>query len=90
MTKINWKVRLANPTFWWSVIPMLALIIEGVLRTFGIDVEIPVLQGALTDIINGVLAILALTGIVVDHTTEGVGDSERALSYNEPAAHDRY
>ena len=35
-------------------------------------------------LIGTVFALLALLGIVVDPTTEGIGDSERALGYDEP------
>ena len=29
-------------------------------------------------------AVLAILGVVVDPTTSGIGDSERAMSYEEP------
>jgi phi LC3 family holin len=34
--------------------------------------------------VNAVFAVLVILGIVVDPTTDGVGDSERALSYETP------
>ena len=42
------------------------------------------LQDQLVAVIGTVFALLALLGIVVDPTTEGIGDSERALGYTEP------
>jgi phi LC3 family holin len=34
--------------------------------------------------VNAVFALLVILGIVVDPTTEGVSDSNRAMSYEEP------
>ena len=34
--------------------------------------------------INAVFALLVILGIVVDPTTEGIQDSDRAMSYPEP------
>ena len=33
---------------------------------------------------NAVFAVLAVLGIVVDPTTEGVSDSDRAMTYDAP------
>ena len=35
---------------------------------------------------NALFALLAALGVVTDPTTEGLGDSERALAYTAPAA----
>ena len=34
--------------------------------------------------VNALFAVLVILGIVVDPTTEGVHDSKRAMSYEEP------
>ncbi|MBQ6317144.1 MAG: hypothetical protein IJI13_06445 [Oscillospiraceae bacterium] len=35
---------------------------------------------------RALFAVLVILGIVVDPTTDGLGDSERAMSYEEPWA----
>lgn len=35
-------------------------------------------------LMNQVLTFLGLIGVIVDPTTAGIGDSERAMSYSEP------
>lgn len=81
---INWKVRFKNKAFWLGLVPLLLLLIQQVAAIFGITLDFGVLQEQLVAIIGTVFALLALLGIVVDPTTEGIGDSERALSYDEP------
>lgn len=81
---INWKVRIKNKMFWLSLIPLLLLLIQQVAAIFGVSLDFGVLQEQLVAIIGTVFALLALLGIVVDPTTEGFGDSERALSYERP------
>ena len=40
----------------------------------------------LLELVNALFALLAALGVVTDPTTEGLGDSERALAYTAPAA----
>ena len=35
-------------------------------------------------VVNSVITFLSLTGILIDPTTAGIGDSKRALTYDEP------
>lgn len=81
---INWKVRLRQKVFWLAFIPMVLLLIEQVLRVFGIVVSFGELGNQLKDIIESVFFILGLIGIVNDPTTEGLGDSKQAMTYTEP------
>ena len=37
-------------------------------------------------VMTALFAVLAILGIVTDPTTEGVSDSEQAMTYNEPKA----
>ena len=39
--------------------------------------------------LNQVLTFLGLVGVLVDPTTAGIGDSDRAMGYNEPWDDDR-
>ena len=36
------------------------------------------------DVVNAVFVVLSILGIVTDPTTEGIGDSHQALTYNKP------
>ena len=48
-------------------------------------VTVPVFQQSLVlQLVNQVLTFLGLIGVIVDPTTAGVGDSDRAMSYTEP------
>ena len=82
---INWKVRLKNKNFWLAAVPALLLAVQAVLALFGVDWAPEVLSDKLIDIINTVFTLLAIVGVVTDPTTVGVGDSRKAVEYNEPS-----
>ena len=82
--KINLLVRLKNKTFWLLLIPALLLIAQTIASLFGYNWDFVVLNQQITAIINAVFAVLSILGIVVDPTTAGIGDSQRALTYTEP------
>ena len=82
--KINLLVRLKNKAFWLSLIPALLLVVQTVASIFGQNWDFLVLNQQITAIINAVFAVLTILGVVVDPTTAGFGDSQRALSYTEP------
>ena len=48
------------------------------------DVFPSVTQNLVVQLMNQVLTFLGLIGVLVDPTTAGIGDSERALQYEEP------
>ena len=75
---INWKVRLKNKTFW------LLLLASQILKLFGVEWDYTGLAEQLTAIVGTIFAILALLGVVNDPTTQGVGDSQQALTYETP------
>lgn len=81
---INWKVRLKNKNFWISIIPALALLAEMVADLFGYRLELGDLGNKLLGIVEAIFAVLTILGIVVDPTTKGIEDSERAKTYTEP------
>ena len=81
---INWKIRLMNEQFWLSLIPALALTAQAIAAVFGWEIDLTTAVGKLLTVINTVFALLVVLGIVVDPTTEGIGDSDRALGYDEP------
>ena len=82
---INWQVRIKNKQFWLTLIPAVLLLIQVVAAVFGIAIDLGELGNRLLDVVNAIFAVLVILGVVTDPTTEGVGDSERALGYEEPA-----
>lgn len=79
---INWKVRFKNGPF---LLTFITLIVTFVYQLLGLLEIVPkitqddVMQFALL-IINA----LGAFGIVVDPTTKGTSDSERAMAYHKP------
>ena len=81
---INWKVRIRNKAFWLGLVPLMLLLIQQVAAIFGITLDFGILQDQLIAVIGTIFALLALLGVVVDPTTEGISDSELAMTYTEP------
>ena len=81
---INWKVRIRNKLFWVEVIPAVALVVQAVAAVFGWELDFTSLTGKLIGVVDAVFALLVILGIVVDPTTAGIGDSVRAMTYEEP------
>jgi len=81
---INWKVRIKNKAFWLAVVPAIALVAQAVAAVFGYDIDLSTMVGKIQAVINAVFALLVILGVVVDPTTDGIGDSQRALGYEEP------
>lgn len=81
---INWTVRFKNKTFWLALIPAALLLIQAVAKVFGFELDFGELGNNLTAVVNTVFALLAVLGVVVDHTTKGISDSEQAMTYGEP------
>lgn len=81
MKKINWIVRIKNKAFWVALIPAILLLIQAIAAVFGLNINLGDLGDKLLTVINALFAVLAILGVVVDPTTPGAGDSERALTY---------
>lgn len=81
---VNWKVRIKNKAFWLAVIPAVLLLVQVCAAPFGYEWDFGVLNAQLAAIVNALFAVLAILGIVADPTTKGMGDSEQALSYEQP------
>lgn len=84
MNKINWKVRVLNKTFWLTLVPALALLLQTFLAVFNVSLELGETIDKLLVFINALFAVLMIVGIVNDPTTAGLTDSTRALDYHEP------
>ena len=81
---INWKARIKQKYFWISIIPAVLLLITQICAVFGVQVDTTVISEQLLAIVNTIFVILAILGIVVDPTTEGVTDSALAMTYESP------
>lgn len=82
--KVNLLVRIKNKAFWLAVIPAIALVAQAVAALFGYTIDLTTFVGKLQAVVNAVFALLVILGIVVDPTTDGINDSNRAMSYTEP------
>lgn len=80
--KINWKVRLKNPVFWLTVIPAVITFVYTVLGAVGVVPSLS--EDVVVNIVTALISALTTIGVLVDPTTKGVGDSERAMSYDTP------
>ena len=80
--KINWKVRFKNKIWLGS---FLSLIVSFAYSMLGLsDIFPDVTRNNVIEILNQILTFLGLIGVLVDPTTAGLGDSERAMGYSEP------
>ena len=84
MKNINWVVRMKNKNFWLTLIPAVLLLIQVVVVPFGYRWDFGVLNEQLAAIINALFAVLVILGVVNDPTTDGIADSNQALTYKAP------
>ena len=82
--KLNLKVRAKNKIFWLTFIPALLLVVQVVLAVFGIQWQPEKLSEQLVELVNAVFMLLTILGVVTDPTTSGVGDTDQAMTYDEP------
>ena len=84
-SKINWKVRIKNKAFWLALIPAVLLLIQVIASVFGYTLDLGDLGNKLLSVVEALFMVLSILGIVVDPTTDGVGDSN-CLLYTSDAA----
>ena len=82
--KINWIVRIKNKAFWLAIIPAVLLLIQAVAAVAGFQLDFGDISDKLIAVVNAVFVVLSILGIVTDPTTDGIGDSTRALTYTTP------
>lgn len=80
--KINWKLRLQNKATLTAIVLSIIGLVYQVLGLF--DIIPPISQNEVINIAGMIINLLVLLGIVVDPTTSGIDDSERAMGYEEP------
>lgn len=84
--KINVNVRRKNPWFWTGLVGT-------ILAAMGVSPEMFTSWSAVWEALRGLVSnpyqigcvVLAVLGVFVDPTTHGLGDSARALKYDEPS-----
>ena len=81
---INWKVRIKNKSFWIALIPAVLLVVQVFAALFGFDLATDAMEVKLLACANAVFALLTVLGIVADPTTDGIADSDLAMTYNKP------
>lgn len=89
---INWKVRVRQKWFWLTIIPAVLMLLDQLWGLFAVLGSIQAghlydgpLMEAMLSLVGTVFMVLVVLGIPVDTTTEGYGDSARALTYVAPA-----
>ncbi len=80
--RINWKVRFKNKVWLGSFFSLVVGFIYSLLALF--DVFPAVTQNLVVQLLNQVLTFLGLIGVIVDPTTAGLEDSDRAMGYEVP------
>ena len=91
---INFKVRLRNPLF---IAQLVLAVLTPILAYAGLTVQDLTTWKALGDLLIGAisnpyvlgLVIVSVFNAVTDPTTEGIQDSERAMTYDYPHKEDQ-
>jgi len=83
--KINWKVRIRNPYFWFGLFGVIftAMGVTPEMFTSWALVKESVMQCVGNPFMLGSI-VVAVVGVLHDPTTKGVGDSGTALTYDKP------
>ena len=76
---INWKIRLRNKVWLGSMLAAAVAFVYDVLAL--VDAIPPVGEDAVLQAISALLTLLTAVGVVIDPTTPGAQDSERAMKY---------
>lgn len=80
--KINWKVRLRNKPWVAGLIGVIVTFAYDIMAAFEIVPAVD--ESHVMSLIKPLLTLLVGLGVLVDPTTQGVSDSERAMMYVEP------
>ena len=75
MKNINWRLRFQNKATLLAIASTVILLIQQ------LGFKLP---DNIADVVNTFLTLLVLLGVINDPTTEGISDSPKALTYNEP------
>jgi len=79
--KINWLIRFKNKAFLVTIITLIITFVYQLLALF--DVVPSITQDKVMGVVTLIINLLATLGVIVDPTTDGVGDSDQALTYGK-------
>lgn len=80
--ELNWKVRFKNKVW---LTGFLAAVVGFVYQILGLfDIVPPISHDQVTQVVGLVITMFASMGVLVDPTTKGVSDSDRAMAYDKP------
>lgn len=77
--KINWKIRFKNKVWLLTFIGTIIAFTYQVCAMLGIVPKVA--EAQVMDLVKILLTLLVGLGVIVDPTTAGTADSERALTY---------
>lgn len=77
--KINWKVRFKNKAFVVSFVTVVVTFVYQILSLLGITPALS--ESMVMNLITTVINALVMLGVLVDPTTKGIKDSDRAMTY---------
>lgn len=77
--KINWKIRLRNKTWLASAMALIVSFLYDLLAM--LDFVPPLSEDWLLSLLQTILTLLTALGVVIDPTTDGAEDSDRAMGY---------
>ena len=77
--QINWKIRLRNKTWLASVLALIVSFVYDLLAM--LDYIPPLSEDWLLSLFQTLLTLLTALGVVIDPTTQGAKDSDRAMHY---------
>lgn len=80
--KLNWKVRFKNKTWLTMFISLIIGFVFNMLKLF--DIYPAISENVIMNAVSQILTFLGLIGVLVDPTTAGIYDSDRAMQYVEP------
>lgn len=81
--RINLRLRLKNKTTLITLLITLTAAVYKILEILGVTPKVN--EKDLENLIYVVVGLLASLGIIVDPTTKGVSDSDRAMTYASPS-----
>lgn len=82
MKNINWSLRFQNKVTLTAIVLQLIAIVYAILGMLNVVPAIG--EDTITNLANMIIGLFVLLGVVVDPTTKGVQDSEKAQQYTEP------
>lgn len=80
--KINWNIRFKNKVWLITFLSAIIAFIYQILSMFEIIPAIS--QENITQVLMILINLLVGLGVLIDPTTQGINDSERAMRYTEP------